>query len=190
VYGILGDDKSDVETLKVLVKRLADNQALPVKTKGYGGCANMLRKGAKQLVLFRDLACTRFIVCYDADGPDPKPKHELVRTRIVEPSGIDKGVCIVIPVQEIEAWILADIECATEIFTSWNPKPINNPEQISSPKEYLEKLSRDSRQKPRYSHATHNERMAKYIDLRKVCDKCSAFRVLAKFVTGKSGWPE
>ncbi len=185
MYGILGDDESDVETLKVLVRRLAHNQALPVKTKGYGGCAKMLRKGAKQLALFRNLECTRFIVCYDADGPDPKPKYELVRTKIVEPSGIDEGVCIVIPVQELEAWILADLERATEIFTSWKPKPINNPEQIASPKEYLEKLSRDSRQKPRYSHATHNEKMAKYIDLGKVSKKCSAFRVLAEFVTGR-----
>jgi hypothetical protein len=185
LYGILGDDESDVETLKVLVRRLARNEALPVKTKGYGGCAKMLHKGAKQLALFKSLECTRFIVCYDADGPDPKPKHDLVRARIVAPSGIDKGVCIVIPVQEIEAWLLADIECATKIFTSWKPTPITNPEQIPSPKEYLEKLSRDSRQRPRYSHAAHNEKMAKYIDLRKVSNKCSAFRVLAEFVTGR-----
>ncbi len=185
MYGILGDDESDVETLKVLVRRLARNQAIPVKTKGYGGCAKMLRKGAKQLILFRNLDCTRFIVCYDADGPDPKPKHELVKRRIVAPSGIGGEVCIVIPVQELEAWLLADIECATKIFTSWKPEPIPNPEQIPSPKEYLEKLSRDSRQKPRYSHATHNEKMAKYIDLEKVSKKCSAFRVLADFVTGR-----
>jgi hypothetical protein len=182
VYGILGEDQSDVETLKVLVRRLAGSESLPVMRKGYGGCAEMLRKGAKQLRLFRDLQCTRFIVCHDADGPDPVLKHEVVRRKVVTPSGIDKGFCIVVPVQELEAWILADIECATKIFTSWKPSPIENPEHIASPKEHLEKLSRDSKQRPRYSHATYNEKMAKYLDLDKVSRKCPSFSLLAAFV--------
>ena len=37
MYGILGEDKSDAETIKVLVRRLADDQGLTVRTKGYGG---------------------------------------------------------------------------------------------------------------------------------------------------------
>jgi hypothetical protein len=182
VYGILGEDPSDVATLKVLVKRLAGNDSLRVKTKGYGGCAEMLRKGARQLRLFQDFNCTRFIVCHDADGPDPNPHRELVQQRIVTPSGINEGCCIVVPVQELEAWILADIEAVTRIFTSWVPSPIENPEQVASPKEHLEKLSRDSRQRPRYSHATHNEKVAKHLDLNKIRAKCPSFKVLNDFV--------
>jgi hypothetical protein len=110
------------------------------------------------LTLFRDLnSCQRFIICYDADGPDPEPKRAEARKLIVKPSGFTDDCCVVVPVQELEAWILADIECAFNLFTSWHPKPIPNPEAISSPKEHLEKLSRDSKRKPRYSHATHNE---------------------------------
>jgi hypothetical protein len=142
----------------------------------------MLHKGANQLRLFQALKCSRFIVCHDADGPDPNPKHELVRQKVVKPSGIDQGCCIIVPVQELEAWILADIECATNIFPSWRPSPIENPERIARPKEHLEKLSRDSRQRPRYSHATHNARMARYLDLEKVRQKCRAFGVLVDFV--------
>ncbi len=182
MYGILGEDRSDVATLKVLVRRLARNESLSVKAKGYSGCAEMLRKGARQLKLFRSLHCTRFIVCHDADGPDPRPKRDLVRERIIRPSGIDAGYCIVVPVQELEAWILADIESASNIFPSWTPPAIDNPEQVLSPKEHLEKLSRDSRQRPRYSHATHNERMAAHLDLVKVSKKCPAFRQLEAFV--------
>ncbi len=90
--------------------------------------------------------------------------------------------CIVIPVQELEAWILADIECASKVFPSWKPSPIHNPEGISKPKEHLEKLSRDSKQRPRYRHAIHNEQVAKHLDLEKVARKCPAFTVLAAFV--------
>ena len=103
MYGILGEDQSDVETLKVLVRRLAGDPSLRIKGKGYGGAAEMLRKGARQLRLFRDLQCTRFIVCHDADGPDPSSRQELVRQKVVKPSGISDECCIVVPVQELEA---------------------------------------------------------------------------------------
>jgi hypothetical protein len=182
VYGILGEDSSDVATLKVFVRRLAANESLPIKGKGYGGCGEMLRKGARQLRDFQERGCTRFIVCHDADGPDPTPKRELVRDHIIKPSGICRDYCIVVPVQELEAWILADIESATAIFPSWKPSAISSPEQIACPKQHLEKLSRSSNQKPRYTHAMHNERMARHLDLGKVSQKCPAFRELATFV--------
>jgi len=182
VYAILGEDPSDVATLKVLVHRLADDESLQIKVKGYGGCGEMLRKGATQLRDFQNRGCRRFIVCHDADGPDPEPKRKLVRERIIQPSGIREGYCIVVPVQELEAWILADIECASRIFSSWRPSAIDNPERIAAPKEHLENLSREGKQKPRYSHAVHNERMARHLDLDKVSQKCPAFRRLAEFV--------
>ena len=104
--------------------------------------------------------------------------------RIVKHSEVGDACCILIPVQELEAWILADIECAVNIFPSWRPAPIQNPEKIESPKEHLEKLSRDSKQRPRYSHAVHNEKMARHLDLEKVQRKCPAFSVLVEFVCG------
>ena len=184
MYGILGEDKSDVATLKAIVRRLAGDASLPVKVKGYGGSGEMLRNGAKQIGFFKnDYGCTRFIVCHDADGPDPKPNRDLVQDRIIRPSCAEAtNCCILVPVQELEAWILADIECAITLFPAWKPNPISQPESIPSPKEYLEKLSRDHKQRPRYSHATHNEQMAKHLDLDKVARKCPAFRVLVDFV--------
>ena len=182
MYGILGEASSDVATLVVLIRRLADDHRLKIKPKGYDGCGEMLRKGANQLQLFRRLGCNRFIVCHDSDGPDPAPKRREVQNRIVKPSGVGDDCCIVVPVQELEAWILADIECACKIFPSWRPLAIQNPEGISRPKEYLEKLSRQSSHRPRYSHATHNEKMAEQLDHAKVEQKCPSFRVLAEFV--------
>ena len=137
MYGIIAEDPSDAATLKVLVRRLTGDDSLRIQVKGYGGCGEMLRKGAKQFRLFRDRGCTRFIACHDADGPDPTPKHKVVAERIVAASGIEQEYCIVVPVQELEAWILADIECATTVFPSWKPSSIANPEHIDSPNEHL-----------------------------------------------------
>jgi hypothetical protein len=188
VYGILGEDESDAQTLKVLVTRLAGGQRLTVRPKGYGGGGKLLRDGARDLKAFRMLGLTRFIVCHDADGPNPQPTRDLVMQRIVRPSGLTEDCCIVIPVQELEAWILADIGCASKIFPSWRPSPIENPETIAKPKEYLEKLSRDGKHRPRYRHATHNEKMAAHLDLNTVAKKCPAFTTLVAFV--KKAAPE
>ena len=44
--------------------RLAQDESLPIKGKGYGGSGEMLRKGAEQLKLFKALhSCEHFIVC-------------------------------------------------------------------------------------------------------------------------------
>jgi hypothetical protein len=182
VYGILGEDNSDVATLKVLVRRLAQDKSLSIRGKGYDGAGDLIRKGAEQLGLFRLLGCKRFIVFHDADGPNPEPKRKLVDEQVVQPSGVGDACCIVVPVQELEAWMLANIECAVKVFSSWRPGPISNPESIPSPKEHLERLSRDSRQRPRYDHAVHNEVMARHLDLDKVERKCREFSVLARFI--------
>jgi hypothetical protein len=182
VYGVLGENNSDTATLKELIRRIAADDRLPIMTKGYEGGAEMLRKGAVQLQLFADLDCNRFVICYDADHNDPELCRRLIHERVVLKSGIALPCCVVIPVQELEAWILADIEAAKNIFTSWSPEPVRSPELIESPKEHIEKLSRDAKRKPRYSHATHNERMAKHIDLGKVHSACPSFRPLYDFV--------
>ena len=181
MYGILGEDRSDAETLTTLVRRLKSDDSLPVKRKGYEGGALLLRKGANQLRAFADLGCSRYVVCHDSDGPDPTARRQQVLDQVVKPSGVGP-CCIVIPVQELEAWILADIAAVTAIMSSWHPTEIGSPEHITSPKEHLERLSRDARKKPRYSHATHNEQVAKYLNLDRVAAKCPSFRPLRDFV--------
>ena len=182
MYGIIGEDASDVNMLKVLVRRLRRDKGISILVKGYDGCAQMLRKGVAQLCPFADLGCTRFIICYDADGPDPTERFRRVNQDLVSPAGIEGRCCVVIPVQELEAWILADIQAVTNVFTSWYPESVANPESIQSPKEHLERLSRASNRRPRYSHATHNHHVAKYLDLAMVQRKCRSFRPLQEFV--------
>ena len=191
MYGVLGEDKSDVATLKVLIRRLAHDKPVLIKTKGYSGCGEMLKEGGKQLKLFAKLGCNRLIICYDSDNEEPENRYQEVVKRIIKKSGLTglktEIICILIPVQELEAWILADIEAVTHIFKNWPPKPISNPESIENPKEYLEKLSRDAKNRPRYNHATHNEKIAQYIDLNKIIKKCSSFNPLVELVESGFG---
>jgi hypothetical protein len=184
VYGVIAEDPSDVGTLEVLIRRLSNNLALPLKGKGYGGCAEMLRKGANQLQLFAGLGCKRFVICYDADGPDPTARQQEVLDRIITPSALPRGSCLaLVPVQEIESWILADIHQAVpHVIRAWHPDEVRNPEGIASPKEYLAQLSRGSNRKPRYVHTIHNLQVARHLHLDTVARKCKSFRHLVRFI--------
>ena len=188
MYAVIAEDKSDVETLVTLIRSIAGDSSIPVKGKGYSGCAEMLRKGANQMRAFGNTGeCSRFVVCYDSDRADPEVRKQELIDRVITPSGVDAVICALVPIQEIEAWILADIGSVTNIIKGWAPKNvIGNPENIDDPKEYLERLSREH-QKPRYSHATHNPRIAKYLDIQTVYDKCQSFRPLYSIVRDGQG---
>lgn len=187
MYCILGEDDSDFETLKVLIRRLANDDKTPVKGKGFGGHAKLLKDGWKILEQMAMLGCTRFVIAHDADQ---KPVREIERElveKIIKPSGVTACVCLLVPVQEIEAWLLADLSAASKIFKGWKPADMPNPETIRSPKEYLEKLSRQGNGKPRYVHATHNPAMARHVCLGKISKNCPSFRPLEKLVTQGEG---
>lgn len=182
MFGVIGEDKSDVESLKVLIKRIASDNSLTVRTKGFSGCGEMLRKGASHIRLFERLGMSRFIICYDADGADPDERRNVAISRIAVPAGVT-DFCIVVPVQEIESWILADLSAVTNVILSWRPEDHGNPESVADPKEQIERMSRGANKKPRYSHATHNPIVVRYLDLDKIYQKCPSFRPLRDFVS-------
>ena len=194
-YGIMGEDRSDVDALKIIIKRLADQYSLDTPAfhqKGYQGWAEMFVKGAAQLKLFERLRCNKIVICFDADGPQEKAhtRREKIRNELILPSQINVSIsCFaLVPVQELEAWILADLHAVKKIITSFKlPKPFSSPERIASPKERLMKISRcPTTRKARYCPAKDNERAAKYLDFRLVETKCPSFCGFVDFVTGKS----
>jgi hypothetical protein len=186
MYAVIAEDTSDLNCLKILIKRLAKDNAISIAGKGYKCCGDMLSKGAKQLKIYDKQNYRKFIICYDRDKDKVVKRYEQVISEIIKPSGIKKSrnsICIVIPTEEIEAWILADLRAVSNVFLSWQPDDIYpNPEKISDPKETLIKLSRINKPRPLYNHNTHNEQVMKHIDLDIVKQKCPSFAELADFV--------
>jgi hypothetical protein len=183
VYGILGEDDSDVETLKVLVQRIIKDRRLKIITKGFGCCGDMLNKGKRELISMKGLGCKKFIICHDSDENEPVEVRKKVHEMIVKPSGLAGPFCIVVPVREIEAWILADIGSVTNVISSWKPSPIKtSTERIAKPKEHLEKLSRSAKGFTRYDYTIHNPSVAKHLDLEVVRRKCPSFHPLYDFL--------
>ena len=183
MFGIIGEDDSDVDTIKALIRNVLANQSVQARGHGCDGCANLLREGRAKLQAMKALGALRFIVSHDADGKDASKVREEVISKVVNGSGVEQ-CCVVIPTQEIESWILADIAAVTKIFPGWKPDPVPYPENIWKPRVELEKLSRVSGRRPRYSHATHNAIVAKHLSVKTIWDKCPSFRPLHSFILG------
>lgn len=182
-YAALGEDKSDSETIKAIIRVVAGDISIPVQARGYGGKAGLLKKGAKDLRTYSSLGFTRFVIVHDADCNDPESIRLQVCEQVVAKAGLKTGCCVVVPVQEIEAWILADLKAVTSVLTGWRPrKDFPSPEGIDNPKEELERLSRMSNKKPRYSHVVHNPRVAEHLDWRRVQQKCPSFQPLVDLI--------
>jgi hypothetical protein len=166
---------------------LANKPSPRIEVKGYSGSGHMLRDGARQIRQYVDEGLTRFIVAYDADNDSPALRRERVMREIVRPSRIAEDTCcVVVPVQEIEAWILADVGAVKHVLSSWETKSISqSPESIENPKEHLERLGRGGGKRPFYNHTTHNALVAAHLRCEIVRKKCPSFVPLADFVTGK-----
>jgi hypothetical protein len=120
--------------------------------------------GAKVVFVFHDL--------------DRANSDELRKT-LTEKIGASKTrgrACIIIPIEEIEAWLLADEDAINKSFSRPFISEIASPERIKSPKEFIERKSKAANGKPRYVHTVHNHKIAEKLNLDKVYSKCPSFR--------------
>jgi hypothetical protein len=183
MIGILAEDRSDAEALKVIVRRLSSKSNLRVVAKGFGGCGELCRKAGAFLNDFAAQGIEKVIICHDADGPDAAPVEAKVRAILREKGiSLDASKKIIIPVQELEAWIMADETAIATVIPTFKLNAVSQPEMRASPKEWLVRESMRGRSRPLYIPTAHNHRVAAHLDFQKVSTKCPSFAPLRKFV--------
>jgi len=182
---VLGEQSSDCEFIQIMVGRISKQANLRFAKKSFDGCGNLLREGGKHLKNLLAAGVNQFIVCIDADGKDVAERQQEVRTRIFDAASFKQEECnatIVVPVQEIESWILANASAFNTPFPSWNLKDHKSPESIADPKRVLEKSTQLHNGRPRYSPMTHNRVAAEHLDIKKLCTVCPSFKTFHEFV--------
>jgi hypothetical protein len=182
MIAVLAEHHSDADALAMIIRQIIGNERACIRRKGFSGGGELCRKAASHIRLFAKQGVSRFVVCHDADGPDPEPARLKVKKEVVDCLDSSHLCGIVIPVQELEAWLIADEMAITKTIPSLPISAVSHPERIRSPKEWLVRESRRGRSKPLYSPVVHNPRVCKYLDLQKVATKCPSLKPLIEFV--------
>lgn len=181
IVGIIAEDESDVAVLVELLRRLASKPNFGWEKFVGDGCAKVR---SKLIPWSRNLflkGCNCLLVVHDLDRNDlSKLTAEL--TEKAANCGITERL-VLIPVEELEAWLLSDMIAIRLIFDlQKGPKEITHPQKISSPKEHLRGLVKKwSANRRDYLNTRHNKKIAEKMDLGKLLSKCPSFQPLRTF---------
>ncbi len=178
--GLIAEDESDVDVVRCVIMKMTKRAFSLEKFIGHG-CGKLRNKCGVWAVNLRDRGCKWLIIVHDSDSNDPvKLKNDLVTATAPPPIKLH---VIVIPVREIEAWLLADHEAIRRAMNLPKPMPrVANPEQVMRPKEYLrDQTFIRSGHRTRYVNSIHNKRIAEACSLANL-RRCASFAPLEVFL--------
>lgn len=181
IIGLIAEDDSDIEVLKILAAKISNRRFStkhfvgkgcgPLKRKLPGWCKALLDKGVSSIAVIHDL-----------------DKNDLaaLRSRLDEllPKDGLTHRAVIIPVEELEAWLLSDeVAIETAMKLQSRPKTIHHPEKVTSPKEHLGRIVRDHSKDrlKQYVNTVHNKLIAQSLSPDKLA-KCSSFSDFRDFI--------
>ena len=182
--GVIAEDDSDVDVFKILVEKISGRQNFKVKKFVGGGCGRIKRKCLQWAKNLKLQGCKVVVLMHDLDNKDiNKLKSELLKA--FNPCPI-KDNLIVIPIQEIEAWLLSDEDA---IYTALNLKlkvrTIPNPESVFDPKKKLREIIYIKSGKTKhYLNTKHNKKIATCLNLERI-RRCNSYIPLEDFIKEK-----
>ena len=177
--GVIAEEINDVEVLYELTcKIIAENTFSFRRFIGHG-CGKVRRKCAAWSANLMARGCTHLVVLHDLDRHNEEELRKQLETSIAQQNF--KGKLVLIPIEELEAWLLSDPIAIKKSFNMQKvPKIRKNVESIPSPKEYLAKIV-DRNSKTTYLNTIHNKRIARNVKLTSV-KRCGSFKPYPKFI--------
>jgi hypothetical protein len=168
--GVIAEDKSDIDCLKALICRICPENKPVVKGRGVGGGGNMFNPRTMHLWIqaLAEDNCRYLIVVHDLDrdkNTGALNDENALRARLGQAINgcAIASRCVVVPIEEIEAWLLSD--------------RIDKPQEVHDPKLEFTKRNRNWR-------SSNNAKLAQTIDIALIVQKCPSFRPLHTFVQG------
>ena len=183
--GIIAEDQSDVDVAHELARKVARKEFTVRRILGHG-CGRISAKARAWAAQLNQQGCTLLVLICDLDR---RRLDELSKSLLIalHPCPIQQSI-VVIPVREIEAWLLADHDAITRALKL--PRPLKkqpNPEAIQNPKERLRDLIRErSKGHITYLNTVHNVKIAKHIQVQNL-DRCPAFSPFETFIRTNLG---
>ena len=177
--GVIAEDKSDVNVVtEILVKYMTRN-SFSVKQFVGNGCGKVKQKCDSWARLLFKSGCEHVFLFHDLDRNNLTRLRKSLEKKL--PAIEFPNALIVIPVEELEAWLLSDTEAIRLAFAlTKTPKRITDCETIASPKEHLAKMVWLPERK-RYLNTVHNKKISEQVSLKNL-KRCPSFTRLDKYL--------
>jgi len=179
--GLIIEDESDSEVIIEIIRKIRPGSRVAIQPVLAGGCARIRAKSGAWAKNLAAKGCNLLVVVHDCDRYDENELREQLDGMLID-SAIAARI-VIIPVEEIETWLLADSEAIRRAMNLKKaPKKLPTPHSIKSPKEFLERLvfSHSNKEK-RYVNTRHNGRIAKLLSLAEV-RRCPSFPAFEAFI--------
>ncbi|MES9852474.1 MAG: DUF4276 family protein [Candidatus Thiodiazotropha sp. L084R] len=177
--GIIAEDASDVAVIdSILEKYMASNKYSVKKFVG-NGCGKLRNKCGTWANMLSVYGCDHIMLFHDLDRYNMAELRKTLTKKVskdTHPNSI-----IVIPVEELEAWLLSDMKAIKKVFRLRKvPKKIHDCESVTSPKEHLRDLVWAAGKK-RYLNTTHNKKIAQAASVTNF-RRCKSYKEFDEYV--------
>ena len=180
--GVIAEDKSDVDVIGEILGKYMCESDFKIKPFVGKGCGKIKSKCVAWTENLYKSGCDFVLVFHDLDSNCEVALRKLLEDKICPKK--NKNSLIVIPIEEMEAWLLSDCTALRTVFKlKKRLKKINACESISSPKEHLAKIVYEKGKK-RYINTLHNKLIARDTTLSNL-RRCKSYRPLDKFIKEK-----
>ena len=169
--GVIAEEQNDIDVLYELTCKLTLESNFSFSRFVGHGCGKLRRKCRAWSYNLIQRGCSHLVVIHDLDNNDEDRLREELEKSV---RGIAfTGYIILIPIYEIEAWLLSDPLALKQTFNMNKlPNVPKHPETIRNPKEYLRDIVWKYCKKY-YINTIHNKRIAAAIRIDSLSACCS-----------------
>lgn len=156
--GVIAEDLSDIGVVSEILKKYMKESDFAIKKFVGNGCGKIRNKCASWADMLTKMGCEHILLFHDLDRRNEADLRRELSDKIAASRAISS--IVVIPIQEMEAWLLSDSNAIQRVFRlDKRPDPVAECELIESPKEFIEKTVWKLGRK-RYLNTTHNQKIA------------------------------
>jgi len=180
--GVIAEDNSDIAVINEILEKYMETNSFAIKRFVGNGCGKLRHKCSSWAKMLSNSGCEHILVFHDLDRNCEKELRAELSSKVCK-ENYPKSL-IVIPKEEMEAWLLSDLKALKVVFNLKRiPKKISCCESIISPKEHIRNIVWANGKK-RYLNTAHNQKIAKHSSISNF-NRCASYKPLDSYIRNK-----